>query len=249
MNHALLQVVTGDEAGRNQGIDPGQRDGHRCPQDDAGLRDLGHAQYARGDRVSLGVGDLAKFTTDSLCSFSLYGEKKKSDIYSSVLGLKTLFIILGCYLILYAICNSILCLFLTTCLTGILASVITIFIMFLAFKLIVLPNFWIKSIYKFSGLKKILKKYFDKQALNKSKIDLYVGTVDLKSSVLTYHAKDEITTKEILASCTIPAFFPPVTKGNMQYVDGGVRDIAPMRPAIKNGATDILELDIKKVVK
>ncbi|WP_200961597.1 patatin-like phospholipase family protein [Paenibacillus sp. Soil522] len=42
-----------------------------------------------------------------------------------------------------------------------------------------------------------------------------------------------------LASAAIPFAFPPVKLGSENYVDGGVREIAPIQVAIQSGATDV----------
>ncbi|MBN1797539.1 MAG: patatin-like phospholipase family protein [Spirochaetales bacterium] len=187
-----------------------------------------------GSLQALGVAqgiNLEKFWTENI--------RKKSDIYSSVINIWTVLALFGIYCALYGICAGILYFFIPIYLACIIGAPASVILFGLIFAYIIFPNITIKSINMFSGLKKILKKHFDKQALDKSKIELHVGTVDLKSSVLTYHAKKNITAQDILASCTIPVFFPPVKENKLLRVDGGVRDIAPMRIALKKGATDI----------
>jgi NTE family protein len=189
-----------------------------------------------GSLQALGVAqgiDLEKFWTENI--------RKKSDVYSSMLNLWTGLLLFGMYIALFALCAGILYLIIPTCVSCLIAAPVSLLLFVFVFIFVIFPN--IKSINTFSGLKKILNKNFDQQSLRKSKVDLYVGTVDLKSSVLTYHAKDGITVNDILASCTIPVFFPPVKQESkhkeLLSVDGGVRDIAPMRIAIKKGATEI----------
>jgi NTE family protein len=180
--------------------------------------------------VALGI-DLENLWTKKI--------KKTSDVYSACESLWTGISLVIYYLVLNAICAGILCIFLAIYPACIIASVISAILFYYVFKCFIYPGITLKSFFNLSGLKKILEKYLKNNALENSSIDLFIGSVDLMSSVLTYHAKDEITIQEILASCAIPAMFPPVTKGNMQSVDGGVRDIAPMRIAIRNGARDI----------
>jgi len=185
-----------------------------------------------GSLQALGVAqgtDLEKFWTENI--------RKKSDVYSSMLNIGTGLLLFGIYAVLFALCAGILYLVIPTCISCIIAAPASVLLFVLIFILVIFPN--IKSINRFSGLKKILDKYFNKDALKKSGVDLYVGTVDLISSVLTYHPKDRISVDDILASCTIPVFFPPVKQKELRSVDGGVRDIAPMRIAVKKGATDI----------
>jgi NTE family protein len=165
--------------------------------------------------------------------------KKTSDVYSFCETRWTLISLVIYYLVLNAMCAGILAIFLPIYPAFIIASIISVILFCCTFMCFIYPGITLKSIYNLSGLKKILEKHLKNNALKNSKIDLFIGSVDLKSSVLTYYAKDEITIQEILAACAIPAIFQPVAKGGMQSVDGGVRDIAPMRIAIRNGARDI----------
>ncbi len=185
-----------------------------------------------GSLQALGVAqgtDLEQFWTKNI--------RKKSNVYSSIVTIGNAVLLFGLYSALLAFCLGISYSIIPTWVSCIIAAPTSGLLFILVFGFIIFPN--IKSINTFSGLEKILKNNFDKEALNKSKIDLYVGTVDLKSSVLAYHPKNEICIKDILASCTIPVFFPPVRQKELLSVDGGVRDVAPMRIAIKNGATEI----------
>lgn len=96
------------------------------------------------------------------------------------------------------------------------------------------------GIYEFDGLRNILKKYFNKEKIINSPIDCYVGHVSLQTSQLNYIDKYNLTIDDIIASCTIPITFPPVEKNGHQLVDGGVRDIVPLKKAIDLGADKII---------
>ncbi|OGS39237.1 MAG: hypothetical protein A2551_03735 [Elusimicrobia bacterium RIFOXYD2_FULL_34_30] len=95
------------------------------------------------------------------------------------------------------------------------------------------------GILEFKGLRKILGKVLDKEKLKNSTTDIFVGTVDLQSTQLQYWDKNNIDLDKILASCTIPIIFPPMKHNNSQLVDGGVRDIVPLKKAIEEGADTI----------
>jgi len=57
--------------------------------------------------------------------------------------------------------------------------------------------------------------------------------------------KTEITLDQVMASASIPIFFPPVQVGRSWYGDGGVRLSAPMSPALHLGADRVLAIGIR----
>ncbi len=107
---------------------------------------------------------------------------------------------------------------------------------------------WRTSLHRLSGLEKKIRANYDPAVIAGSDIRLIVGAVDLESSRLSYFdsrhrgqgagndpdydLRPLDSADLILASCSIPAFFPPVPFGGQQLVDGGVRDIAPLSVAI-----------------
>jgi NTE family protein len=54
-----------------------------------------------------------------------------------------------------------------------------------------------------------------------------------------------ITLDQVMASSSIPIFFPPVQVGGSWYGDGGVRLTAPMSPALHLGADRVLVIGIR----
>jgi len=48
----------------------------------------------------------------------------------------------------------------------------------------------------------------------------------------------------VLASASIPGVFPPVTIGSDVFVDGGVAENTPLKPAIRLGATELHVIDL-----
>jgi len=65
-----------------------------------------------------------------------------------------------------------------------------------------------------------------------------VGYVKLKSGEIVYKSSKQTAKKEFLdavqASCSIPAFMQSQRVGDDSYVDGGVRDVLPLRPLIRD---------------
>jgi NTE family protein len=98
------------------------------------------------------------------------------------------------------------------------------------------------GVYEFDGLRKILSQFFNKSKLMQSPIDFYVGKVSLQETSIVYVNKKDMTVDDVLSSCTIPVFFPTVNRSNLQWVDGGVRDIVPLKKAIDLGADTIFVL-------
>lgn len=52
--------------------------------------------------------------------------------------------------------------------------------------------------------------------------------------------------KTIIASCSIPVLFPPVTLDGHKYYDGGVFDNVPIKPLVDNGCDEIIILHLHK---
>lgn len=86
------------------------------------------------------------------------------------------------------------------------------------------------------------------QAIVASDVELFVATVSLQTGAVTYwnqHMDGLITRRTLMramfASASIPVLMPPVQilEGGDQHVDGGVREMAPLKIAIDHGATDL----------
>jgi len=57
-----------------------------------------------------------------------------------------------------------------------------------------------------------------------------------------------LSARHVLASAAIPLIFPPVEVGGRYYLDGGLGQHAPLRPAIRLGADRILVISLRKAV-
>ncbi len=90
------------------------------------------------------------------------------------------------------------------------------------------------------------------QRILDSSVELYLTTVNLQNGEITYWNQhnsgpdgdplDRRTfMRAVMASASMPVLMPPfkVIKDGDQHVDGGVRELAPLKIAIDHGATDI----------
>jgi NTE family protein len=58
--------------------------------------------------------------------------------------------------------------------------------------------------------------------------------------------RGQLSTDHILASSSIPVFFPAVTLGGAHFGDGTVRLLAPLSPALRLGSTALLAVGVRK---
>ena len=69
---------------------------------------------------------------------------------------------------------------------------------------------------------------------------VYVGIVDMRTGAFQLKGSDEKCFADyVLASCSFPPCFPPVKIYGRHYMDGGLRNIAPIQAAIDSGASTI----------
>ena len=96
------------------------------------------------------------------------------------------------------------------------------------------------SIYDPEPLRKLLKKYLKPKNLAKSKRILKIQYVSLETGELkTANNKSPKILDHVLASGTMPYYFPPVKIRKEHLVDGGIRDITPLGQAFQAGAEAI----------
>ncbi len=96
------------------------------------------------------------------------------------------------------------------------------------------------SIYDPEPLRKLLKKYLSPKDLARSNRILKVQYVSLETGKLkTANNKSQRVIDHVLASGTMPYYFPPVKIGTEHLVDGGIRDITPLSQAFQAGAEAI----------
>lgn len=97
-----------------------------------------------------------------------------------------------------------------------------------------------RSLFDNKPLKRKIKKYVDTEKLKNSPIEMQIGVVQLQSGAYMIVDKSNANYKDLLlASTAIPVIFPAVRWQGNEYVDGGVRNVAPLKQAIDFGCTTI----------
>lgn len=94
------------------------------------------------------------------------------------------------------------------------------------------------GLYDPSPLRKLLQKWV---AWHMVKHPLHIATVSMATGNLVFASSGSgIPLADwVLASCSFPPAFAPVTLNGVQYADGGVREIIPLKVAVHAGATEI----------
>jgi NTE family protein len=108
-----------------------------------------------------------------------------------------------------------------------------------------LAALWSSSLGTNAGLVKLLKKRLRLERVRSSDVRLSITAVNLLDGALRRFTKRNFSTEEdlhraVLASASFPVAFPPEKIEQGWYTDGGVRDIAPLKPAIEEGASEIV---------
>ena len=88
-----------------------------------------------------------------------------------------------------------------------------------------------------------LKKYIDLTTLRRSPIRLKVGTVNINTGEMYYADPSEQYFLDYLrASSSLPIIMPVIQIGGdhrQAFLDGGIREVVPLKQAILDGATEI----------
>src|SRR5262249_43204649 len=117
----------------------------------------------------------------------------------------------------------------------------------------------VRSIYNLGPIETLLRNpaFFDEGRVRSSSIDLKLAIVGLESGELRYVLKDGHVEGQggdppisladaVLASAAIPFVFPPRKIGSETYVDGGVREMVPIKSAVAAGANQIFAIPASK---
>jgi NTE family protein len=92
-----------------------------------------------------------------------------------------------------------------------------------------------------SPLRALVEQQLDPENLRASPIQFFACAVNLATGEAVYASNDYSGILDyIMASTAIPVEMPHVTIGKAPYVDGGVREIAPLARAIEDGAKEIV---------
>ncbi len=96
------------------------------------------------------------------------------------------------------------------------------------------------SLYDISPLKALLKERINIEDIANSNRILKIGYVSLETGqYINANSKDPNLLEHILASASIPFVFPPVNVNDEHLIDGGVRNITPLKEAFDAGAEEI----------
>ncbi len=90
-------------------------------------------------------------------------------------------------------------------------------------------------------LHNLIRKNVQDELLENSQIKIKVGAVNIESGEMKYVSpKDGHFLDYVRASSSIPMLMPAVEIDDDFYVDGGLREVIPIRPALADGATEIV---------
>ena len=95
-----------------------------------------------------------------------------------------------------------------------------------------------------SPLHNLIRKNVSDALLESSSIKLKVRAVNIESGEMKYVSPqgNKHFLDYVRASSSIPMLMPAVQIENGLYLDGGLREVIPIRPAITDGATEIMML-------
>lgn len=107
---------------------------------------------------------------------------------------------------------------------------------------VIFRNF--KGLYDTRPIQSLVRNTISVANLIGSPVRLKVGAVNISDGEIIYAIPSDVNFIDyLLASSAIPIIMPPVYIGGNKgkpYLDGGIRDIAPVSLAIKEGATEIV---------
>jgi NTE family protein len=106
-----------------------------------------------------------------------------------------------------------------------------------------------RGIYDLGPTRALVMEHLDRGALTASGIELRMGVVGLESGGLRFvdqhgrfadNGEGPVDLVDaIIASSAMPLAFSPVVLGNGTYVDGGVREVCPVRAVVEAGADHV----------
>jgi NTE family protein len=98
-------------------------------------------------------------------------------------------------------------------------------------------NFMVES----GGLRRLLEENLPYQTFEKAAVPLHVVATDLLGGAVVRLSEGPVV-DAVLASCAIPAAFPPVRIGERYLMDGAVASNTPIRAALELGAGRLVVL-------
>jgi len=106
-----------------------------------------------------------------------------------------------------------------------------------------IPALWNPSLGVSDPLRGLLTEVVDIEKIKASGIQLHLPAVDLESGDVRAFGVDDLDRygiDPIMASAAFPVAFPPISIADWWLTDGGVVDIAPLKPVIDAGADEIV---------
>jgi NTE family protein len=97
------------------------------------------------------------------------------------------------------------------------------------------------SLVRPTGLRHLLETHLPSRMLEESTIPMHVVATDVRTGA-TVRLSSGAAVDAVLASCAIPAIYPPVRIGNQLLFDGAVASNTPIRVAVELGAKRIFVL-------
>ena len=96
------------------------------------------------------------------------------------------------------------------------------------------------SILDTTPLQNLIKKIINPDVIKKAPVKLNVGAVNIYSGEITYVDPSNPNFLDfVVASTAIPIMMPVKSINGIPYLDGGLRDVAPLGRAINEGANEI----------
>lgn len=103
-----------------------------------------------------------------------------------------------------------------------------------------LAALWRPSVYNSKPLQNLLDENLDTKLMRSSGKKLIVGAVSMTTGrYRTWDESDDDIVDAVKASSAFPGMFLPVEIDGEVWVDGGIREVAPVNDAIQAGATHI----------
>jgi NTE family protein len=91
------------------------------------------------------------------------------------------------------------------------------------------------------GLRRIIEERLPYRKLEQARIPLYIVATDILAGTAVRLSKGPVV-EALLASCAIPAAFPPVRIGERHLIDGAVASNTPLSVAVELGARRLIVL-------
>lgn len=100
------------------------------------------------------------------------------------------------------------------------------------------PAWALTGVFNMDGIKELLHRKIAHNTYEQLPIPLTVAATDIRKGKIHYFSEGELI-PTILASCSIPALFNPLSYHGNLYVDGGLIDNLPVKP-IRNQCSFII---------